>query len=505
LRRPDAGDQPRPYDNGGRPRPYDTGSELEPYSTGQLWRREPARIENDPRTAIVPGSSGAELAEPRGKEVQWPPQAPPPMFVHQGRGARLGARAALAALVSVVALTAIGYGIYTVTKVPPLTGLAAQVASTGQVDLGFPESGTLSKVLVHPGEHVTAGQVLAVETVAGLSQQVAADEQEVQTDKLDITELNSLMNEEKQELAASSSSEQQAALSGVDSAANEISSTKAARQATINAFEGEVAAARQTLQADQAQYLQLCGNSPTGGSSCESLSHQVDEDQQALSSAEASLSAQQQSQAEWTAAAQKALADQQAAQAGETQNTALLLAPLTVDLTNARSQLARDQAQLTTDQARSSGDDLQAPQAGTVVSMSGSAGEVVSGSGVSGGGDSGGTVTVTPGFQLFPSQESSVGSQSSATPVAVIEVGGPLLLNVVVPEDQIGLVHVGAPATVNSKVAGLTSLRGTVSQIFPSSIVAAGVVSYEVQVKVDSTSSTRGWLPGMTASANISR
>jgi multidrug efflux pump subunit AcrA (membrane-fusion protein) len=427
------------------------------------------------------------------------------MFVHQGRGARLGARAAVAALVAVVALTAIGYGVYTATRVPPLTSLAAQVASTGQVDLGFPESGTLSKVLVHAGQHVTAGQVLAVETVAGLSQQIAADEQSIQTDQLDINELNSLMNSEKQELAAASAAQQQQAATDVDSAANEISGTDASRQATINAFKNEVKDAQTTLASDQTQYTELCGNSPTAGSSCESLSHQVDEDQQALSSAEASLSAQEQSQAEWTAAAQKAEADQQAAQAGETQNTALLLAPLTVDLTNARSQLARDQAQLTTDEAKSSGDDLQAPQAGTVVSMSGSPGEVVSGNGVSGGDYTGGTVTVTPGFQLNPSQQSSAGSQSSATPVAVLEVGGPLLLNVIVPEDQIGLVHVGAPATVSAKVAGLSSLQGKVSQIFPGSVVAAGVVSYEVQVRVDSTSSTHGWLQGMTATASISR
>ena len=138
-------------------------------------------------------------------------------------------------------------------------------------------------------------------------------------------------------------------------------------------------------------------------------------------------------------------------------------------------------------------------------SVDGAPGEVVSGAGVAGANSTGGSVTVTPGFELFPAHQSSAGSQASTQPVVVLDVGGPLVVNVVVPESQIGLVHVGAPVKITPGIAGPDPTPGVVSEIFPSSIVAGGVVSYEVQVKGSSPASTRGWLPGMTATATIGR
>jgi multidrug efflux pump subunit AcrA (membrane-fusion protein) len=476
--------------------------------------RAPRRTADDPYSTLVrkpladlvSGPPAEMVTYPRpGDGIQLPPVGRPPVLVAPGTGPKLGVRAAIVTLVAIVVLAAVGYAVYASTQTPPLTNLSAQVVSTGQVALGFPQAGVLTGVLVHPGEHVAAGQMLATEMVAGLNQQVTADQEAVHTDQLDIRQLTTLLVAANQQAAASTASQRQMAGAGVSSAAAAIGSTVPARQAAIAAFQSEVTIANRTLQADQSSYATTCGNSPTGGADCQSLAHQVAADKLSLAAAQANLSAQQAAQADWAAEANRLLADQQAAQAGLTGSTTLTLAPLEVDLANAKGQLVKDQAQLATDQAKKAAGELQAPQSGTVLSVDGEPGEVVSGAGVAGANATGGSVTVTPGFELFPAQQSSAGSQGSPSPVVVLQVGGPLVANVVVPESQIGLVRVGAPVTITPKVAGPRTTRGVISEIFPSSIVAAGVVSYEVQVKGSSPAGTGGWLPGMTATATISR
>lgn len=314
-----------------------------------------------------------------------------PEPITTGRGARIGRRAVVITLAIVVVLAAVGYGIYSYLRVPPLTDLSAQVVSSNQIDLGFPQSGVLSRVLVHTGEHVAAGVLLAQETVAGLDQQVTADKQEVSNDEAIIKQLNTLLGEVNYEVS--------------------IDPTK------------------------------------------------VD-----------------------TAA----------------ENTA----PLQVDLANANSQLLRDRSQLSIATATAAEQEIRAPAAGTVMSISGQPGEVVTGAGVSGTSSTGGAVVVTPHFQLFPSQQSVAGS-ASASPVILLQTSGPTLINVVVPETQIGLVRLGSPVTITPSVSGLGPVSGTVTEIFSSSVVAAGQVSYEVQVTVVSHHDEHALLPGMTATATI--
>ncbi len=480
-------DAPAAY-RGGFSVPAPTASYLPP-------RRRQAPVSAVPSSSAVNRAQEERLAVPEAypyEGMQLAPLGRNSALLAQGSGPKLGLRAAMAALAAVVVLAAIGYGVYATAETPLLTTLSAQVASTGQVALGFPQAGVLSRILIRPGEHVAAGQVLATEVVAGLDQQVAADREAVQTDKFDIAQLQALLNEVNQQATSS-------ATAGVSSAADVIGSTQSARQAAISAFQAEVGSANQTLQTDESTYAKMCHSSSVGAADCESFAHLVAADKQSLASAKANLSAQQAAQADWEAEANRLLSDQKTAQGDST----LALVPLEVDLGNARNQLTKDQAQLKTDQAKEAEEDLKAPQAGTVVSVDGEPGEVVSGTGVSGGNTTGGQVSVRPGFEMFPSEQSSAGSQASS-PVAVLQVGGPLLVNVVVPESQIGLVHIGASVTITPTVTGPRPTHGVVSEIFPTSIVAAGVVSYEVQVKASSQEGRSGWLPGMTATATIS-
>ncbi len=173
------------------------------------------------------------------------------------------------------------------------------------------------------------------------------------------------------------------------------------------------------------------------------------------------------------------------------------------DVANGQNQLAKDRAQLAAEQSQAAAERLVAPQAGRILSVNGAIGEVVSSTGVAASGYTGGSVAVRPGFQLFPSQQSSAGSSAMWSPVVVLAVGGPLLVNVVVPQSQIGLVRQGATVSITADVPGLPPVHGVVDEIFPSSVVAAGVVSYEVRVSVPATADARRYLTGMTATASI--
>jgi biotin carboxyl carrier protein len=338
-----------------------------------------------PRAPASPGNLQPGNGRPAPGEQPWALSQPQPITT--GSGARIGLRAVVIAMTIIAVLAAGGYGVYVYLKVPPLTDLSAQVVSNGQLDLGFTQTGTLGQVLVHTGEHVTAQQVLAEETVAGLAQELAADRQAVSNDEANVRDLNNL-------------------LAGVSVESPDV--------------------------------------------------------------------------------------------------LASTTAPLDVDLQNAKTALSQAKAQLIIENAVAAGTEIKAPAAGTVLSVSGQLGEVVSGTGVAGSGATGGAVTVTPKFQLSPSQQSVAGA-ASATPIVVLALGGPVYVNVIVPESQIRLVRLGSRVTITPSVSGIGRVSGTVTQIFSDSVVAAGVVSYEVQVRVAPHGAARDLLIGMTATATIGR
>jgi multidrug efflux pump subunit AcrA (membrane-fusion protein) len=341
------------------------------------------------RRAPRPVASPANLQPGNGRPApgDQPRLVAQPEPITAGSGARIGLRAVVIALTIVAVLAAGGYGVYVYLKVPPLTDLSAQVVTNGQLDLGFTQTGTLGQILVHSGEHVAAGTVLADETVAGLAQEVAADRQAVSIDQGLIRNVNQLL-------------------------ANVSVETPVVLASTSAALE--------------------------------------------------------------------------------------------VDLANDKAQLLRDKANLGTAQALAAAAQIKAPAAGTVLSVSGQVGEVVSGTGVAGSGATGGAVTVTPKFQLSPSQQSVAGA-ASASPIVVLALGGPVYVNVIVPESQIRLVRMDSRVTITPSVSGIGPVSGTVTQIFSDSVVAAGVVSYEVQVQVAPHGAARDLLPGMTATATIGR
>lgn len=488
----------------------------------------PAPQASDSQPPLPPGSddvvdlrdAAAPAAHPAPPAPTWPPasrRADEPTAatglapVPARPARRVGRRAGVAAAVVVVALAGVGFAGYRLSQSAPLTNLSGEVVSNGQVSLGFPYSGILSSVLVHAGERVAKGQVLATEVVPGSAEQLAADRTALAADEAQVAGLRSLLAQVQAALQRETAGQAQVASAEVQAAVTAIAAAGASQSNAIASLEGQVRAAQALLQTDQASYRAQCPAAPSGASQpasateqqCAALAHDVAADELAVSTAEASTASQETVQAEWLALANRDRSDAVAAAAGSLGPSIVTTASLESDLLRAEQQLPAARAQLAIDESKVGATKLVAPEGGSVVSVAGVAGELVSVTGVGTPAASGGSVAVSPGFQLFPSRQTQAGSGSSSSPVAVLATHGSLLVNVVVPESQIGLVRVGAPATVHPGVAGLRPERGVVVEIFPQSIVAAGVVSYEVQLRLERARGAARYLPGMTVTASI--
>jgi multidrug efflux pump subunit AcrA (membrane-fusion protein) len=159
---------------------------------------------------------------------------------------------------------------------------------------------------------------------------------------------------------------------------------------------------------------------------------------------------------------------------------------------------------------------LYAPEDGTIVSLSGQVGEVVSASGTtksssssssgssgSGASAAGGTSSsgrsAATGTSSSSSSASSSGSSSSS--FAVLSDLSSMQLVVALSESEIGHVKVGQIATVTVEALEGRKLAAHVSEVAILSTSSSGVVSYDVTFQLDQMES--GLKPGMSATAEV--
>ncbi|MHB8189386.1 MAG: HlyD family secretion protein [Ferrimicrobium sp.] len=430
----------------------------------------------------------------------------------KGGGVRLSHRAWLiggaALLVGVGAIA----GLIASAEHPVLTNLTAEVTNSGEVPLAFPQTGVLTSLLVKPGQSVHAGQVVAQESVPGLSQTVSLDRSILQSDEQEAATLNSIFASEGSAVSTSMAIASADYGRQVTAARQALATTESSQASATASFNLVVSQAQSLLTADLASQATTCagvvpattGVAPTTSQlACIDATHRVAQDQLSLTDARAAAATQQSQQSDWIAEEQRLLQDAEATAAGPLGSTAAPLASIQADLAGVTAEITQAKATLASDSSRVGAQNLVAPVDGKVIAVSGSVGEIAGQSGVFNAAPSGGSVAVTPSFQLFPasqSQSSQVGSLSS--PVVVLQGSGQTTISVLVPESQIGLVHTGARVTFTPSVASLKVLQGTVSQIFPHPTIAAGAVSYEVEVSVPAAAA-RGYLDGVTGTASI--
>lgn len=156
---------------------------------------------------------------------------------------------------------------------------------------------------------------------------------------------------------------------------------------------------------------------------------------------------------------------------------------------------------------------LYAPQSGTIVSLNGQVGEVVSASGTtkassaasssssSGASSSGAAAAAGRGASSSASSGSSGSGSSSSSAFAVLSNLSSMQLVVPLSESEVGHVRTGQIATVTVEALEGQKLAAHVSEVAILSTSNSGVVSYDVTFQLDQT--LEGLKPGMSASAEV--
>jgi multidrug efflux pump subunit AcrA (membrane-fusion protein) len=205
--------------------------------------------------------------------------------------------------------------------------------------------------------------------------------------------------------------------------------------------------------------------------------------------------------------------------------TTLSTATREANLASARAAVKSDELTVKTDEEAVADTKLFAPQDGTIVTLSGQVGEVVSASGTtkassdsgsSSSGSSGSGASATGGSSASArsgassssgSTGSSASSGSSSTAFAVLSDLSSMHLVVALSESEIGNVKVGQIATVTVEAlsgrtpGGTSKLAAHVSEVATLSTSSSGVVSYDVTFQLDQM--TDGLKPGMSATAEV--
>jgi multidrug efflux pump subunit AcrA (membrane-fusion protein) len=187
------------------------------------------------------------------------------------------------------------------------------------------------------------------------------------------------------------------------------------------------------------------------------------------------------------------------------------------NLASAKAAVKSDQLTVQSDEEAVQDTKLYAPQDGTIVSLSGQVGEVVSASGTtrassgsSSSGSSGSGASAAGGAAssgrsaaagASSSSSSSNSSSSSSSSFAVLSDLSSMQLVVALSESEISHVKVGQIATVTVEALEGRKLAAHVSDVAILSTSSSGVVSYDVTFQLDQMEA--GLKPGMSATAEV--
>ena len=187
------------------------------------------------------------------------------------------------------------------------------------------------------------------------------------------------------------------------------------------------------------------------------------------------------------------------------------------NLASARATVRSDRLTVQGDEQAVQDTKLYAPESGTIASLSGQVGEVVSGSGTtrassstgssSGSGSASGRERIgrrllgRPRAPGSGSTSSAGSSSSSSSPFAVLSDLSSMQLVVALSESEIGNVRSGQIATVTIEALAGRKVAAHVGEVAILSTTSSGVVSYDVTFQLDQLEA--GLKPGMSATAEV--
>lgn len=355
-----------------------------------------------------------------------------------------------------------------------------------QLNLGFKTAGTVTAIYVKQGQYVTEGKLLA--TLDPQSAEVTLEQAKAAL----LSAEASLAREQETDGEASSGS------AGSGSASASGSSSPA------------VASAASASPASSVSDPTTASTAPQQGAQPEGAAEHSSEAQAKNNSQHQTKQGTEGKYTKRTSSATTKPAESTTTPAKSTLSTATREA----NIASARANVKSDSLTVQNDEQAVADTKMYAPEDGTIVSLSGQVGEVVSASGTtrntgssgssnasgSGSSASGASAASRAGASAGSSGSGSSGSGSS-TAFAVLSDLSSMQLVVALSESEIGHVKVGQIATVSVEALEGRKLAAHVSEVATTSTSSSGAVSYDVTFSLDQMEA--GLKPGMSATAEV--
>jgi multidrug resistance efflux pump len=400
---------------------------------------------------------------------------------------------------------------------------SGNLQAANQLNLGFKTSGTVTNIYVTQGEYVTEGKLIAElnpqsaevtleQSKAALLSAEAALAKEEETDGETATGSGGSSG------SGAGAGASAAAVHPVDYEKDPESTTTTPSAATPGADTPAPAKSPDTTTSPAATTSPATTTTPAATTTPTTTAAKPTHTATSPSTTGSSRGEQGESKSSGSAS--------KASEGSTAAKTVVSAATREANLASARAAVKSDQLTVQSDEDAVANTKLYAPENGTIVTLSGQVGEVVSASGTtrassggsSGSGSSGsdastgGDATGARSSTGASSSTSGSGSSSSSS-FAVLSDLSSMQLVVALSESEIGHVKVGQFGTVTvealeSGASGGTSsgaqadkLAAHVSEVATLSTSSSGVVSYDVTFQLDQMES--GLKPGMSATAEV--
>lgn len=367
---------------------------------------------------------------------------------------------------------------------------SGNLQAISQLNLGFKTSGTVTHIDVTQGQHVTQGQLLA--TLDPQSAEVTLEQAKA---GLQSAEAN-LAKEEETE-GESSSAGSSGGSSATGSAATASTAAYVVPSAATNATTtpASTTPTRTTLAATTPTATTPATTSPatTSPATPKTSTTRTSTEPTHESASKETTSGASSSKATISAATREA------------------------NLASARAAVKSDKLTVQSDEQAVHDTSLYAPEAGTIVSLTGQVGEVVSGGGTtrassnsssssgasSSAATTGASATGRSATGASGASSTSTGSSGSSSSSAFAVLSDLSSMQLVVPlsESEIGHVKAGQIATVTVEALEGRKLAAHVSEVAILATSSSGAVSYDVTFQLDQMES--GLKPGMSATAEV--
>ncbi len=390
---------------------------------------------------------------------------------------------------------------------------SGNLQAASQLNLGFKTAGTVTAIYVTQGEHVTQGQLLA--TLDPQSAEVTLEQAKA---ALQSAEAN-LAQEEETDGEGSSTGTSGGSSAGAASAASVVNTrnapvaraAEAPNEASPSAPTGTTTSTTPSVGAPTST-TPAATTTPTSTTTPSATTTTGTSPQRTTSTTTAGTAPTSRTTSSKTTSGKRTDEAKEAESSSSKAKATVSTATREANLASAKAAVKSDALTVQSDEQAVQDTKLYAPETGTIVSLSGEVGEVVSGSGTTKGSSSAsssstsgsaatGAASARSGTGTSSSSATSTGSTGSSSAFAVLSDLSSLQLVVPLSESEIGNVKDGQIATVTVEALSATKLAAHVSEVGLTSTSSSGAVNYDVTFQLDQLAA--GIKLGMSATAEV--